>query len=204
MRPSIKRVSQWLEGILVVVLLLAALLGFYSLTNIHRVEPGVYRSAQLPGPLFRWVIDQTHLHSILNLRGPNSGQAWYDNEVALAKEKGLQHYDLAFSSQSMPSKQQLQQLVKVILTSPKPLLMHCQSGSDRSGMASAMVVLLKGQPIATARQQISWFYLAQTYHRVGTMVLDHYQQWLKQHHFSRSSRGHLLQWVGLNVQGARR
>jgi len=37
-----------------------------------------------------------------------------------------------------------------------PVMMHCKSGADRAGMASALFLILhEGQPVSTARHQLS-------------------------------------------------
>lgn len=40
-----------------------------------------------------------------------------------------------------------------------PFLMHCKSGSDRAGLASALYLLDQGRPVAEARKMMSLRYL---------------------------------------------
>lgn len=184
---------------LVMVLLVLSLV-IYSVTNFHAVIPNkIYRSAQLPTPILVYVVKHDHIHSIINLRGENKGRPWYDKEVRVAKQLGLNHYDFRFNSQSMPTASLLMHLVQVLQSAPQPILMHCASGSDRTGMAAAVVLILDNKPLALARAQISWHYLARSKHRIGTMVLDRYAGWLGQQHLT-SSRQHWLQWLSAYAQ----
>jgi predicted protein tyrosine phosphatase len=44
-------------------------------------------------------------------------------------------------------------LIETLETAPKPLLMHCRNGVDRSGMASAVAAMLDGQGLEAALRQ---------------------------------------------------
>ena len=45
--------------------------------------------------------------------------------------------------------------VKLIDQAPKPILIHCESGADRTGLVSALYRLSRGQPLAVAEQELS-------------------------------------------------
>jgi hypothetical protein len=64
---------------------------------------------------------------------------------------------------------------------PKPVLIHCHGGADRSGLAAAVYLLLyTDTPIDEARRQLSWRYGHFAYGRSACLqnVLDQYEDWL--------------------------
>ncbi len=193
-RFSVQSVKKKYLAAFAIVCLLA---GFTCvvLLNMHTVIPGqVYRSAQLPPVVLRqWV----HFHGIrseLNLRGRNPQRAWYLSEIKAARDLGLVHYDIPLWKYYLPKPDQMRELVRIINDSPKPLLLHCASGADRSGLVSAMVLLLRGDSVAQAKRQISWLYLAATEGTVGPKVLAQYAAWLQSKH-EKSSSKRFTEWV---------
>lgn len=127
--------------------------------NLHEVRAGqVYRSAQLTGPALRHVIAAKGIRSVLNLRGDNKGRPWYDDEMSTARAEGVKHIDYSMSAQRELSVAQMRELAALIDQAPKPLLIHCNAGSDRTGLASALVVLQKTHDAEEARSQLSLHY----------------------------------------------
>lgn len=123
-------------------LVFVSYLGFLQVSgNFHTVSPGkVYRSAQMDGAtLARWKRDYG-IASVLNLRGPNQGSDWYDTERAVSDQLGIQHIDFRMSAASELSQAEVQRLLALMQDAPKPLLIHCKSGSDRTGLAAALYV----------------------------------------------------------------
>lgn len=125
--------------------------------NFHTVAPGeVYRSAQ---PSAAAITDYQRDHgvrTIINLRGENQGAAWYDTEVATARRLGIQHIDFKMSARRGITKEEAWRLIQVMEQAPKPLLIHCESGADRSGLASALyLAAIKRSGEEVAEQQLS-------------------------------------------------
>ncbi|MGE4352200.1 MAG: tyrosine-protein phosphatase [Bdellovibrionales bacterium] len=79
--------------------------------------------------------------SILNLRGINSNAGWYLDEKAASFAYQCDHNDLLVSSKRLPSRDTLIQMVDAFRTLPRPLLIKCAGGSDRTGLASAIYLL---------------------------------------------------------------
>lgn len=114
-------------------------LGWLQLSgNFHEVSPGtVYRSAQMDGQaLARWKREYK-IASVLNLRGENSGADWYETELALTDRLGIDHIDFRMSASHALTGPEALRLIEVMKAAPKPLLIHCQAGADRTGLASA-------------------------------------------------------------------
>jgi protein tyrosine phosphatase (PTP) superfamily phosphohydrolase (DUF442 family) len=107
--------------------------------NVHAVESGVlYRSAQLGKDGLASVARQYGIKSVLNLRGPNAGSPWYDDELAESRALGLAHYDYPISAKRFVTHRQVGEILDIIRRAPKPLLIHCKSGADRAGLVSAL------------------------------------------------------------------
>jgi protein tyrosine/serine phosphatase len=107
--------------------------------NLHAVSAGVlYRSAQLSKTETGWAVREYRIKSVLNLRGAHEGQHWYDDEIAASGELGLAHFDYPLSSKRFVTTQQIEEILDIVRKAPKPLLIHCKSGADRSGLVAAL------------------------------------------------------------------
>ncbi|MDB5622780.1 MAG: Protein tyrosine/serine phosphatase [Devosia sp.] len=107
--------------------------------NFDEVLSGeVYRSAQpSPEQLTRYVSD-SHIRSVVNLRGSDPGSPWYDNELFKSAELGLKHYDFPMSASHLMTQTEAEALISLLKTVEKPVLIHCNWGADRTGLASAL------------------------------------------------------------------
>lgn len=155
-----RRLALRLVGCLASVVLVSILsyAGVLAATgNFHTVAPGeVYRAAQ---PSAAAISDYQRDHgvrTILNLRGENRGSAWYDKEVAASERLGIQHIDFKMSARRGITKEEAWRLIQVMEQAPKPLLIHCESGADRTGLASALyLAAIKRTGEETAEKQLS-------------------------------------------------
>jgi uncharacterized protein (TIGR01244 family) len=107
--------------------------------NFHTVVAGeLYRSAQpSPTDLARYKAD-FGVATILNLRGANPGKPWYDEEIAAARKLGVTVIDIPLSASRELSPNEVTGVIAAMKSAQKPLLIHCKSGADRSGLASAL------------------------------------------------------------------
>jgi hypothetical protein len=121
--------------------------------NLGIVDAGrVIRSAQPTTRLPEWI--RVHqLRSILNLRGGGPADWWYDAEVKTAEVDHVAFYDLPLNATRRPSRRELLMLIDTLNTCPYPLLIHCKSGADRTGLASAVYLMIqRGERPERARQ----------------------------------------------------
>lgn len=128
--------------------------------NFHSVIDGqFYRSAQpTSGELASYV--RAHgIRTVINLRGADPGVGWYDDEVKTAQGLGVTHIDFGMSASKAVSPEQAERLVQLMASAPKPILIHCRSGADRSGFAAALYVKkIAGLGEARAEGQLSFYY----------------------------------------------
>jgi protein tyrosine phosphatase (PTP) superfamily phosphohydrolase (DUF442 family) len=128
--------------------------------NYFAVVPGqCYRSAQPSAAFVEEMVTKRGIGTIVNLRGPNAGKDWYDAERGAAEKLGVPMIDIALASNFPPSTAEFRQLIDAMDHSSKPILLHCHSGADRTGLASMMYLLLHSdRSLAQARGQISLRY----------------------------------------------
>ena len=177
-----KTLSRWLRrGAVCVASLAAAVVivagGIYGVVqydgNFHAVEPGVvYRSAQLSGQKLDEVVRAHQIRSVLNLRGDNTGKPWYDDELRTTRADSVVHLDYALSAQHELTQVQMQAVLKLIADAPKPVLIHCNAGADRTGLVSALYELSRGVPVTQATSQLSLRYGHFPWLGSGSVAMD--------------------------------
>lgn len=127
--------------------------------NFHEVVPGeLYRSAQ---PMKGSITDYAQrygIKTVINLRGDNPGEGWYDGEVAEAKAAGVEHMDFRMSSKRVLPTERVRELIALMKDAEKPLLIHCRNGTERTGLASALYVAGEGLGRQAAEDQLTSLY----------------------------------------------
>jgi protein tyrosine phosphatase (PTP) superfamily phosphohydrolase (DUF442 family) len=145
--------------------------------NLHQIGPGVYRSNQPSARQLQRLHRQLGLRTVLNLRGA-SRQSFHLFETETCARLGIDLVDLAMSARQAPSRAVLVELHQALRDLPRPLLIHCKSGADRTGLAAVMYQLLVArQPYAMARRQLSFRYLhvARSAAGIQDHILRHYE-----------------------------
>ncbi|AKK20428.1 dual specificity protein phosphatase family protein [Candidatus Liberibacter africanus] len=162
MIKSKKITRRFVIGILVTCPILIGIFCFTVTTctqNFHVLVPEeVYRSAQPNSVFIKYMWKEHCLKSILNLRGKND-TPWYEEEKNTAKNLGIELIDFPISATKELNKKEIKQLISIFHKAPKPLLIHCKSGADRTGLASALYLyFISKYPEQKARSQLSLLY----------------------------------------------
>lgn len=107
--------------------------------NFHSVIPGVlYRSAQPKGIDLARYAHLYGIRTVINLRGEKSSADWYRAEIAESGRLGLAHVDFHMSASEPLSQERAAELIAILDSAEKPVLIHCKAGADRTGLASAL------------------------------------------------------------------
>ena len=151
--------------------------------NLGTIEPDrVYRSAQLTPAQLINVVGRHHIKTILNLRGSNPDQSWFNQEVSTAMDCGVNHVSIPVASDQWLSHEQVETLLQVLDNAEYPMLVHCEFGAERTGLVSAIIALLR--PKSTLQDGYSQFTAAHMFLPIkdGLVMLGHiqkYESWLK-------------------------
>lgn len=166
--------------------------------NFGVVERGrVYRSSQ-PREGLEGLIRDFKLTTILNLRGGSTAEAFYADELRLTREFGVDFYDFPLSATRRPSRRELLMLLDLYPRCRYPLLIHCKSGSDRTGLASALYLMVGPRAVPPDRAMRA-FSLHYGHVGLGGTQLLHepiveYADWLKAHRLAHTPE-RLRHWV---------
>jgi protein tyrosine/serine phosphatase len=163
------------------------------LYNFHWVVPGEASRAMQAwagglGPFLK----RRGIRAIINLRGRNDDLSWWKKETATAKAGGIAHLDAMLDSRKLPTREMLVRLVECFDIAPKPFMLKCSGGQDRTSFAAALYLIHRDgwQALETARAQFARF----PYLHFPKM----HQRWLKAFvEFARESAGErpLAAWI---------
>jgi len=155
------------------------------------VENEMYRAGQMSPRKLAQVINRYKIRTVINLRGANPGADWYQREVRLCGDMGVLHYDIGMSARQMPNPEMLGQLLDLFETAPKPILIHCQAGADRTGFASAVYLIAEHRvPVEKAVDTLSYRYghvpvngfeeMDEFFTLYQSTKMSSFRQWLKE------------------------
>lgn len=111
----------------------------FPLRRFDRVDAAIYRSGQPTSQQLQELSQRYGIRTVLKLNhGP---------EVVPA---GVTIIHRPLSVMTEPSPAELQEILDTIESSPKPLLVHCTHGEDRTGLIVALYRLRRGLPVELA------------------------------------------------------
>ncbi len=145
-------------------------------TNECEIAPGVFRSNHPTHERFA-KMPERGIRTVLNLRG-ESVSAHYMSEKTSCAALGLTLINATLHARAPASRAEIQHLIDVFRRIEKPFVMHCKSGADRAGFASAVYLLvIEGQPVSEARKMLSWRFFHIRNAKVGILdyILDTYE-----------------------------
>lgn len=151
--------------LLCTILLGGGYLGALQLTgNFNTVIAGeLYRSGQISPQQLKDYVVEYGIKTIVNLRGDNHGDEWYETEVAQSRDLGIEHIDFGLWARRELPPERAAQLMAILRTAPKPILIHCKAGADRSGLVSALylaIIKQEGREVANAQLSIHYGHIS--------------------------------------------
>ena len=104
--------------------------------NFFQISPDLYRAAQITDEAVPLLAKAPFgIKTVVSLR------YWHDDLRLLSPGaltfSGI-HYDRISSNAGHPEEADVVRFLAVIATAPKPILIHCQHGADRTGLMSAI------------------------------------------------------------------
>ena len=152
--------------------------------NFHEVDPGkFYRSAQLTPEELKEMVKNLGIKTVINLRGEQPDSYWYNDELKAANEVGVRLVSVGFNSKEINAKEAIIEYLETLKTAERPILVHCRSGADRAGEASALYMIeYMGKTKEQALEQLTWKYLHVPFFNPGkTYFIDIYKglEWVK-------------------------
>ncbi len=139
--------------------------------NLHRIAPGVWRSAQ-PGPRDIRRLAKRGLRTVVNLRGERDCGSYRLERKACARHH-IELIDFKLRSRGVPARDDIARARALFDDITYPVLFHCKSGADRAGLMSALYLMLhEGAPVERAARHLSLRY--GHFREADTGVLDHF------------------------------
>jgi protein tyrosine/serine phosphatase len=112
------------------------------LYNFHWVVPG--QAARMAQP---WAggtgpfLQARGVRAMINLRGRNDDLNWWKKETATLDARGIAHFDAMLDSRKLPTQDMLVCLMRAFDAAPRPLVVKCSGGQDRTSLAMALYIL---------------------------------------------------------------
>ena len=97
--------------------------------NFHKVNEDIRRSGQPSADEMAFLVKAEGIQSVLNLRD-------YHDDADEAGTLDIVRYDIPLSAGSI-AEDDLVRILQTVKRAPKPVLIHCRHGSDRTGAAVA-------------------------------------------------------------------
>jgi membrane-associated phospholipid phosphatase/protein tyrosine phosphatase (PTP) superfamily phosphohydrolase (DUF442 family) len=158
-RPPKRKCALFVTGLLASAALVLA--GYISSDLVHDnlrvvVRGQAYRAGQMSTNALAQCIHTYGIKSVVNLRGKNATYAWYSGETATTERLNVAHYDLGISAGQELAAQDMDRIAQLLQAAPKPVLIHCNAGADRSGLASAIYLYtIAGRTSQEAGRELS-------------------------------------------------
>lgn len=128
-----------------------------SLYNFHWIKEGVAaRSSQAFFGGLQGLMTRHGLKAILNLRGENADLSWWRYERRVCEALGARHIDAQMSSRHLPTRAMLVKLAEAFESAPRPFLMKCSGGHDRTALAAALFLIFENGWDALAEAQMQF------------------------------------------------
>ena len=112
--------------------------------NFHKVDEGVYRSAQLTPWKLKKIIKKYNIKTIINLRGTKKNYM-YEKEKEICEKFGVKYIPFQIASRNLPKPEEIEELINIFKNEQKPMLFHCKAGADRTGFVATLYHIVNGK-----------------------------------------------------------
>ena len=176
------------------------------LYNFHWVVPGdCARAAQAWAGGVGPFLERRGIKALINLRGRNDDLSWWKKETGAAEARGIAHLDAMLDSRKLPTQSMLMRLIEAFDSAPRPFVLKCSGGQDRTSFAAALYLIHRDgwAAMVRARAQYARFpylHFPKKHQRWLRLFLDFASedshgvpiaQWVREHY----SPERLKQWL---------
>jgi hypothetical protein len=130
------------------------------LYNFHWVVPGACGRMAQPwaggtGPF----LEKRGARALINLRGRNDDLSWWKKETGATSARGIAHLDAMLDSRKLPTRAMLMRLIEAFDSAPRPFVLKCSGGQDRTSFAAALYLIHRSgwNAMAEAQAQFARF-----------------------------------------------
>ncbi|MFW2587808.1 tyrosine-protein phosphatase [Sagittula sp. SSi028] len=135
-------------------------------TNFYEIAPGVYRSNQPTHARFAKYA-ALGIKTVVNLRGEDK-RAHYLFEKESVEALGMTLIDAKLWARSAAPRSRLIAVIDALRAAERPMMFHCKSGADRTGIVGAMYLMIfEDAPIEVAKKQLSLRYIHLDFTKTG-------------------------------------
>jgi len=111
----------------------------------------------MPYDVLEETIQDNDIRTVINLsRGGDQEESNGLTERSVVEDNGATYIEIPLNGKRLPSRDRLLPLLEAFETSALPILIHCSSGTHRSGLAAAIWLLeQEGADLSLAKEQLS-------------------------------------------------
>jgi len=152
--------KRFIKYLLYIILFLLCSIFIYAeiYGNFHKVNIDVYRSGKLNQYNLKYYLNKYKIKTVLNVHGISS-KPWYNKEKEIVSKLGIKHINFKMNSGTYYDFNKLSKLIEIMKNAPKPMLIHCLGGSDRTSLAAALYeYAINNKSKEEAQKQLSWYY----------------------------------------------
>ncbi|WP_406694139.1 acyltransferase family protein [Singulisphaera sp. Ch08] len=153
----------WKVSLGVVALLLVGFVwssrGFLGGNNLHEEIPGrLYRSARLKPSELDALIRREGLRTVVAFTGDPQRHSWFAKYQKVCRANKVELVAINLRDEVVPSRHTLNQLINVLESCPRPVVVQGYRGIDHSSFAAAVAKLLDGATPQVALKQFGMKY----------------------------------------------
>lgn len=110
--------------------------------NFEEVDSGrFYRSAQLTPRELEEKIKKHGIKTVISLRGAPEKSYWVDPQRKVLDQLNVQFVPIRWSVDYYPEAGELRAFLQTLKSAEYPILVHCRTGADRTGEATAIYAI---------------------------------------------------------------